>query len=125
MRRCLLALGIVLASAATLSLRGANTGSTPVRGSNATIEAPIPEKIQYNRDVRPIFSDNCFACHGFDKNKRKAGLRLDTKEGLYAKLEHGTPVVPGKLSESEVFRKITSKDPDEVMPPADHRKRLT
>ncbi len=51
----------------------------------AVLPAHAADKIQFNRDVRPILADNCFACHGPDSNHRKAGLRLDTKEGFFEK----------------------------------------
>lgn len=81
--------------------------------------------IQFNRDIRPILSDNCFRCHGPDKNARKAKLRLDTESGLFTNTEKSIPVVPGKLDKSEVFRRITTKDPDDLMPPPDSGKKLT
>lgn len=94
--------------------------------ARAATNPPIPEKIQFNRDVRPILSESCFACHGFDKNKRKADLRLDTKAGLLTKLENGTPIIPGKPAESLLFTKVTTKDADELMPPPESKKpRLT
>ena len=91
----------------------------------APAEPPVPDRVRFNRDVRPILSDNCLFCHGFDKDKRKANLRLDTPEGLLGDRKHGPPVVPGKPAESQLIARVTSKDPDEVMPPADHPKRLT
>lgn len=74
--------------------------------------------VSYNFDVRPILSDNCFACHGPDANKREAGLRLDVAEGAYAKLQDGKGVAifPGKPEESELYKRITSADPDYQMP---------
>src|SRR3954467_7749260 len=81
-------------------------------------EAPIPVRIKFNRDVRPILSDNCFHCHGPDKNARKAELRLDVREqALKATASGATPIVPSKTAESEVVRRINSTDTDEVMPP--------
>lgn len=78
----------------------------------------LPEKVDYNLHVKPILSDRCFACHGPDKAKQKAGLRLDTPEGAYKALaESGkTAIVPGDLNRSEVFHRITSTDPDVMMP---------
>ncbi|CCH56762.1 protein of unknown function DUF1549 [Fibrisoma limi BUZ 3] len=81
-------------------------------------EANLPEKVDYNLHIKPILSDRCFACHGPDKNKQQAGLRLDTPEGAYEALaESGKrAVVPHDLGESEVVHRITSTDPDYVMP---------
>ncbi|MFG0287982.1 MAG: DUF1549 domain-containing protein, partial [Rhodopirellula sp. JB044] len=77
--------------------------------------------VEFNRDIRPILSDNCFYCHGFDGAHREAGLRLDTFEGA---TEFDT-VIPGDPDESELVRRILSEDPDEVMPPPDSEKTLT
>src|SRR4051794_4709211 len=76
-------------------------------------EAPVPDKIDFNRDVRPILSDNCFFCHGPDKNKRKADVRLDTKDGLFAAIEGKRhPAVAGHPEQSEIFKRIITKDDD-------------
>jgi hypothetical protein len=84
------------------------------------------EEILYNRDVRPILSENCFACHGFDHATREAGLRLDTPEGAAAKLESGMVAIkPGSPEESELMRRILSSDHGEMMPPEETGKRLT
>src|SRR3954469_2135444 len=95
--------------------------------SSARAAAALPGKIDYNRDVRPIFSDTCFACHGPDKNTRKANLRLDTKDGIFAALKDGKGhvIVPGKLAESEVFRRISTTDTDDLMPPPNFNKTLS
>lgn len=82
----------------------------------------IPKKsnaISYNRDVRPILSDKCFACHGPDANKRKAGLRLDLESGALAELPENKghyAIVPGHPEESELIKRIESVDPKVVMP---------
>jgi hypothetical protein len=78
------------------------------------------EEIDFNRDVRPILSDNCFACHGFDAASREAELRLDTREGALAEV-----IVAGKPEASELIARVTSSDPDELMPtPESHKKPL-
>ncbi len=88
-------------------------------------EAPIPERIEFNRDVRPILSENCFFCHGPDKNKREADLRLDTEAGLLGADGAGHAVRPQHPEESPLFVRITSSDPDLRMPPADSGKELS
>src|SRR5438876_931921 len=77
------------------------------------------EKLQFNRDIRPILSDRCFKCHGPDKAARKSGLRLDIAEEAYAerKKSHKHAIVPGKPDQSLVCRKIFSTDKDDIMPP--------
>jgi Protein of unknown function (DUF1553)/Protein of unknown function (DUF1549)/Planctomycete cytochrome C len=85
-----------------------------------------PRPVNFARDVRPILSDHCFACHGPDDKARKASLRLDTKEGAFAKLEDGgLTIVPGKPDESELVGRIESDDPDLHMPPKKFGKPLT
>ncbi len=75
-------------------------------------------KIQYNRDIRPILSENCFACHGADSASRKAGLRLDHFEQATAADKDGKhAIVPGNPKESLLVQKITATDPDDIMPP--------
>src|SRR5688572_20681706 len=81
--------------------------------------------IDFNRDIRPIISDNCFYCHGPDKGHRKAELRLDIKEGIFGAKDDAYPVVPGKPDDSVLYMRITSDDPDYKMPHKDSNKRLT
>jgi hypothetical protein len=83
----------------------------------ALAEPPIPATIDFNRDVRPVLSDNCFFCHGPDKNKRKADLRLDTKDGLFTAIEKKRfPAVPGHPEQSEIYKRVITDDDDERMP---------
>jgi hypothetical protein len=82
--------------------------------------------LEFNRQVRPILADKCFACHGFDARQRKAGLRLDTAAGGYAATESGgTAIKPGELNGSEVWTRISSADPDQQMPPPQSHKALS
>ena len=74
-------------------------------------------KIDFNRDVRPILSAKCYACHGPDKPKRKAKLRLDTKEGLFGDRGGYAVVVPGKPGDGELIDRISSSEEDYKMPP--------
>ncbi len=83
------------------------------------------EEIEFNRDVRPILSDHCFACHGPDKNRREADLRLDTREGLIGTQDAMGVVVPKKPDESELFRRILSEDSEQRMPPPHFAKDLS
>ena len=77
------------------------------------------DPVRFNRDVRPILSENCFECHGPDAAKRKADLRLDA--GVLGQ----ALIAAGKLGESELFQRITHADPEERMPPADFGRALT
>ncbi|MEM9917243.1 MAG: DUF1553 domain-containing protein [Bacteroidota bacterium] len=88
----------------------------------------LPEKIDYNIHVKPILSDRCFACHGNDKNKLAAGLRLDNAHDAYAELPDSpgaVAIAPGDLTKSEVIRRLFSDDPDQVMPPPESNLVLT
>lgn len=83
------------------------------------------DSIDFNRDIRPILSDNCFACHGPDQKQRQGGFRLDDKSSALGKGESGEPViVPGNLDASGLIARITSDDSDLRMPPADSSKQL-
>ena len=95
-----------------------------VTGTTLAASADNSKPVDFNRDIRPILSENCYACHGPDKNKRKADLRLDTKEGLFGKPADETIVTPKKLGDSALFKRITSNDPEEVMPPSKTGKTL-
>ena len=78
----------------------------------------LPEKVDFNYHIKPVLSDRCFACHGPDENKVEAGLRFDREEKALAKLESGhRAIVPGDLSDSELFHRITSQDAEYQMPP--------
>ena len=110
----LLGIALVLVSTAVASV-----AAKPSR------QAAGPRHLDFNRDIRPILSENCFACHGPDKNKRKAGLRLDRSEEATAKLESGRrAVVPGDVGKSFILKVISSADDDERMPPQKTGKRL-
>ena len=95
-------------------LLGASS-ATPARGA---------EKVSFNRDVRPILTENCLACHGFDAKHREAGLRLDTFEGATVDHDGATAIAPGDLENSELWFRITSDDPDLLMPVVDAHKAL-
>lgn len=88
----------------------------------------LPSKLDFNRDVKPILSDRCFSCHGPDKKKIKAGLRLDTKESAYGELPESPgkhAIVPGDASESELVARILSDDPEYRMPEPESHLMLT
>jgi hypothetical protein len=82
-------------------------------------------EVDFNHDVRPILAENCFRCHGFDPAARKAGLRLDVRDGATSKLKSGDfAIVPGNPDAGELVKRLTSTDDDEVMPPPATGKKL-
>ncbi|HEX5442748.1 MAG TPA: DUF1549 domain-containing protein, partial [Pirellulales bacterium] len=85
----------------------------------ADVQAAAP--LQYNRDVRPILAENCFACHGPDSAARKADLRLDQRQAAI----DAAAITPGKADDSELVRRVLTSDPDELMPPPATKKQLT
>ena len=89
------------------------------------VEAKADSILEYNRDIRPILSENCFPCHGFDEKARQAELRLDAMESAYADRNGTTAILPGSLEKSEAWTRITSRDEEQVMPPATSHLRLT
>ncbi len=100
-------------------------------------QAPgVREPVRFDRDIRPLLSDRCFACHGADAGARKADLRLDTWEGLTGAIANGadfgewTPanraaVVPGAPERSMLLLRIEATDPQRVMPPPSSHKQLS
>src|SRR5580692_10387112 len=86
--------------------------ATPISGA---------DKIAYNRDIRPILSDDCFHCHGPDQKTRKGKFRLDVRDDAVAK----RAIVPGKPQESELIARIFATNQDDLMPPPDAHKTLT
>src|SRR5262245_56493171 len=88
-------------------------GFVPLRA-----DEPLPDVVEFNRDIRPILSDNCFACHGPDQNTREAELRLDREEGALEQRDTGRPIVAGNPDESLVMQRLLASDPEERMPPA-------
>ena len=104
------ALGIICSAALSLA------------GADATAAA----KVDFNRDIRPILSDTCFACHGPDAKQLKGGLRLDLKESAFQAGKSGVaPIVPGKPEQSAVYQRVTTADADEQMPPKKFGKQLS
>jgi hypothetical protein len=81
-------------------------------------------EISFNRDIRPILSENCYSCHGPDKRARKADRRIDNAEGAYAEHEGARAFVPGDLAKSDAWARVNATDPDDLMPPAKSGKKL-
>ncbi len=82
-------------------------------------------EIDFNKDIKPILSENCYYCHGPDENKRKAKLRLDDFKDATAEKNGSIAIVPNNPEESELYHRIISDDPDEVMPPPEAKIKLT
>ena len=96
-----------------------STGQTAFGQEPARLETP--QRIEFNRDIRPILSENCFYCHGPDAQHRQADLRLDRSEEAIK----AAAILPGKASESTLIQRIVSDDADLLMPPGDSNKKLT
>lgn len=89
------------------------------------LPAESPKTLDFNRDIRPILSAKCFACHGPDAQESDSEYRLDTKEGAFADLGGYAGIVPGKPDESELYLRVSSHDEADRMPPPDHKNPLT
>jgi len=84
------------------------------------------EKVDFQREIRPLLADKCFSCHGRDAEHREGGLRLDEREAALKGGDSGEKAIaPGQPDKSELVRRILASDPDERMPPAKSKKELT
>ena len=95
---------------------GAATGTAARAGGQAV------QPVSFNRDIRPILSNNCFACHGPDEKQRETKFHFDTRDGAF--LEEGI-IVPGSAAKSVLVKMITHPDPEQRMPPSDSGHALT
>ncbi len=111
--RFLLLITLATAGAAFIARRPVSAADSPTH------------KIDFDREVRPILADNCFACHGPDEKQRMANLRLDVTEGLFADRGGYRIITPGDSSHSELYLKISSSDPRFRMPPVFANRTLT
>ena len=84
----------------------------------ATGEDALPQRVDFNQHIRPILSENCFACHGNDEKTRKAKLRLDTPKGAVADLGGYAALAPGNPLNSELYKRLVTADQDERIAPA-------
>jgi hypothetical protein len=101
---------------------GAPSGADSGSAALAVMGPADGEPLRFGRDVRPILSDRCFLCHGPDRAKQQAGLRLDSFEAATAARPHGAAIVPGDPAASLAVRRLLTRDPDAVMPPPDSGK---
>ncbi len=102
----------------SVAIAGASVGAARPAGK----EQGAAARVSFNREILPILSNNCFACHGPDEDKRETKFHFDTHDGAFAK--KGV-IVPGNATESFLFQRITNPDPDERMPPAETGHTLT
>jgi hypothetical protein len=94
-------------------------------GRGSAAETALPQVVEFNRDIRPILAENCYACHGPDKKHRKAELRLDNEADALADREGHPAIAPGKLDKSELYQRITNEDETQRMPPEKVGKQLS
>lgn len=132
-RTALLVAAFCLVPLAALAVAPRGQSAVPARRARGASPSPAvrtrqpspapPARVSYNRDIRPILAENCFACHGPDSAARKANLRLDRPEDATAARPAGAAVVPGKPAVSGLIRRLTGHGP--VMPPAATKKSVT
>src|SRR5260370_40952420 len=82
----------------------------PICISSLSADDRNSSPVEFNRDIRPILSDNCYQCHGPDKAQRKAELRLDTETGAHVDLGGRRALAPGDLEHSELYRRLIAED---------------
>lgn len=115
----LLACGCLLASVALMDFGSVQAVMNEKKTSSVAAE------IEFNRDVRPILTDNCLSCHGFDEHERKKDFRLDVRDFAVAVNAEGhAAIVPGDSAGSLLIQRITSEDASQIMPPPESHKSL-
>ena len=92
---------------------------------SASFSPTSAERVNFQRQIRPLLSDKCFSCHGPDSKTRMVDLRLDTRDGAFAERSNGKPLVPRDVGNSLLYQRITSRDDALRMPPAFSKKQLT
>src|SRR5688572_25117994 len=117
----LFVMGLVLSTTAQQSSRAGEEKSTKPHADLAPIAKPEPAKLSYNRDIRPILAENCFACHGPDSASRQAELRIDQRDAAI-KMK---AILPNDPQNSEAIKRVLTTDKDELMPPPESHKKLT
>ena len=96
------------------------------RGPTAEAQSPqVANEVDFNRDIRPLLSDTCFACHGPDEQQRQADLRLDTREGIFAQRRGYRIVVPSNSSQSRLYQRVNAENQAARMPPPYSERSLT
>ena len=111
------------AAGGALALCAARLLMTQVAAQTSSQTAAPP--VDFQRQIRPILSDNCFQCHGPDSAARQADLRLDLRESALKARPNGAPIVPGKSADSLLYQRVSDADATFRMPPPDSRKQLT
>ncbi len=109
-------------SGLSLAFIAAQTPAATARQASSPTSA---SRVDFQREIRPLLSDNCFQCHGPDESSRKANLRLDLRDGALAPRRNGAPIVPGRPGESLLYTRITEENSVRRMPPLSTHKTLS
>ncbi|MBL8891491.1 MAG: PSD1 domain-containing protein [Planctomycetaceae bacterium] len=115
---------VILVATVLDAANGRDSAFAAAVGHNPQVQA-VDDPVTFNRDVRTILSAACFRCHGQDAEHRAADLRLDQAEGAVGSVEDGAAFVPGDVAGSQAWLRMTSDDPDLVMPPPSANRQLT